>query len=47
MKRMQYEKTWIKRGNCQAISPLAAGLDLNPFILRHLLDDYDSQNDCF
>jgi len=27
MKRMQYEKIWIKRGNCQVISPLAVGLD--------------------
>jgi len=47
MKRKQYEKTWIKRENYQAISPLATGFEPNPPILRQLLDDYDSQNDCF
>ena len=47
MKRMQHEKTWIKRGNCQLISPPATGFEPNPPILRQLLDDYDSQNHCF
>ena len=30
MKRMQHEKIWIKRENCQVISPLAVGFDPIP-----------------
>jgi len=45
VKRMQHEKIWIKRGNRQAISPLAVGFEPNPRILRQLLDDRGPQND--